>query len=56
MVSMPQKRSRDALAGAPKVTVVSLFSVFNFGGFSAEGRGCVEEGCLGLPGAFPDIF
>ena len=22
----------------------------------SEGRGCLEEGCLGLPGVFPDIF
>ena len=21
-----------------------------------ESRGCLEEGCLGLPGVFPDIF
>ena len=21
-----------------------------------EGRGCLEEGCLGLPGVLPDIF
>ena len=21
----------------------------------SEGRGCLEEGCLGLPGVFPDI-
>ena len=25
-------------------------------GITSEGRGCLEEGCLGLPGAFPDIF
>ena len=22
----------------------------------SEGRGCLEEGCLGLPGVFPDIY
>ena len=22
----------------------------------SEGRGCLEEGCLGLPGVLPDIF
>ena len=25
------------------------------GGSLSEGRGCLEEGCLGLPGVFPDI-
>ena len=22
----------------------------------SEGCGCLEEGCLGLPGVFPDVF
>ena len=25
-------------------------------GFFSEGHGCLQEGCLGLPGVLPDIF
>ena len=49
------KSSRE-LFGKVRVNAVLFFWYFGIlGGLGSEGRGCLEKGCLGLLGVFPDI-
>ena len=57
-----QQRLLRLFAKTLKVTNKSLFDpqkshLSHFGGQQSfsEDRGCLEEGCLGLPGVLPDI-
>ena len=42
---------------SPGQTPFSRFLIFSLARNAvSEGRGCLQEGCLGLPGVLPDIF
>ena len=48
--------TKEGLTLGRASTMVVLFMISVFPNGCSEGRGCLEEGCLGLPGVFPDIL
>ena len=56
MEKLEAMRSKTPLHGSLLVRFPASFSAPLLWRPVSEDRGCLEEGCLGLAGVFPDIF